>query len=272
MANIIVVPLKEETKAIEALRKIKELDAYGDITLYEYMMIRKIENNQYQVFDGKTEGQGWRTLTSAAVGGLLGVLVGPVGFVIGLYSGLAIGAVVDISRYEFEKDFIKKVSNKLSIGVVAIIAEVSEDSAVFIENALSPITSEILMSEAAIEFDDYLDEQIEELEDKIDEEREKLKKALTTEKRKVKIKIDALKARRKTKVANLEAKRKFTLKEVKGKTISRINKMESRIEGYERIVVNSFEKARKKRLKKRIKKQEKRLEQLHSALGEYFGD
>ena len=272
MANIIVVPFKEERKAIEALHKIKELDAYGDITLYEHMMIRKIENNQYQVLDDKTDGQGWRTLTGAAVGGLLGVLAGPVGFVIGLYSGLAIGAAVDVSRYEFEKDFIKKVNNKLSIGVIAIIAEVSEDSSVFIENALLPFTSEILMSEAAIEFDDYLDEQIEELEDKIDEEREKLKKALTTEKRKINMKIAELKARRKTKVANLEAKRKLTLKEVKGKTISRINKMESHLDAYEHVVTNSFEKARKKRLKKRIKKQEKRLKQLHSALGEYFGD
>jgi uncharacterized membrane protein len=272
MANIIVVPFKEESKAIEALHKIKELDAYGDITLYEHMMIRKLDNNKFQVLDDKTEGQGWRTLTGAAVGGLLGVLAGPVGFVIGLYSGLAIGAAVDISRYEFEKNFIKKVSNKLSIGVIAIIAEVSENSSFFIENAIGAFTSEIIMSEAGMEFDDYLDEQIEELEDKIEEERENLKKAVTKEKIKVIAKIAGLKAHRKTKVANLEAKRKFILKETKGKTISRINKMESSIEGYEQTITNSYENERKKRLKRRIQKQEKRLEQLHNSLGEYFGD
>ena len=47
MANIIIVSFKEETKAIEALHKIKELDNYGDITLYEYMMIRKKDDDQY---------------------------------------------------------------------------------------------------------------------------------------------------------------------------------------------------------------------------------
>ncbi len=41
MANIIVVSFTEEAKAIEALHKIKELDAYGDITLYEHILIRK---------------------------------------------------------------------------------------------------------------------------------------------------------------------------------------------------------------------------------------
>ena len=264
MANIIVVPFKKEKEAIEALHKIKELDSCGDITLYEYMMIRKIENNQFKIVNNQTGGKCSRILTGEAVGRLLGVLTGPVGFVTGLYSSLGMGAVVDNSRYELEKKFIKKVSNKLSTGVIAIIAEVSKDSSVFIKNALSNLALEILMRESVVIFDDYLDEQIQNLEGKLEEERKNIKTVVAAEKIKVKIRISNLKAQRKTKVANLEVKRKFNSREFKVKIIPQINRKESHVKGNEYAVANSFEKRREKKLKKKIIKQEKKLEQLHS--------
>ncbi|WP_117880408.1 DUF1269 domain-containing protein [Aureibaculum luteum] len=272
MANIIVVPFKEEKRAIDALHKIKELDAYGDITLYEHMMIRKKENNQFEVLNDQTDEEGWRTLTGAAVGGLLGAIAGPVGFVIGLYSGLAVGAIADVSRYDFEDDFVKKVSNQMTVGTIAIIAEVGEDSSVFINEALEPYSSEIIRSEAGIEFDDYIDGQIEDIEDKIEDEREKLKKATKEEKVKIKSKIAELKAKRKIKIAALETKRKQALKIIKDKTDNRIKQMENRLNDYEHSVSNSIMKVRKNRLKKRIKKQEEKLYQLHAALCEDIVD
>ncbi|MBJ2175661.1 DUF1269 domain-containing protein [Aureibaculum sp. A20] len=272
MANIIVVPFKEEKKAIEALHKIKELDAYGDITLYEHMMIRKKENNQFEVLNDQTDEEGWRTLTGAAVGGLLGAIAGPVGFVIGLYSGLAVGAIADVSRYDFEDDFVKKVSNQMTVGTIAIIAEVGEDSSVFINEALEPYTSEIMRSEAGIEFDDYVDEQIEDIEDKIEDQREKLKKATKEEKVKIKSKIAELKAKRKSKIAALETRRKQMLKAIKDKSDARLKQMENRLKEYEHSVTSSIVKARKNRLKKRIKKEEEKLYQLHDALGEDIVD
>lgn len=268
MANIIVIPFKEEAKAIEALHEIKELDVYGDITLYEHMMIRKKDNNDYEVLNDQTDGEGWRTFTGMALGGLTGALVGPLGFVIGLYTGTAVGAVWDISRYDFEEDFIKKVSNKMEVGTIAIIAEVAEDSSVFIDNALKPYGSNTIRSEAGIEFDDYVDEQIEDIEDKIEDEREKLKNATAKEKTKIKSKIADLKAKRKTKIAELEAKRKSTLKEIKDKTKARINKLEATLEGYGDSIADSITKARANRIQKRISKQKSKLSKLNRQLEE----
>src|SRR5690606_22150809 len=208
MANIIVVPFKEETKAIDALHKIKELDAYGDITLYEHMMIRKKANDQYEVLNKTTDGEGWRTFTGMALGGLVGAIAGPLGLIIGLYTGTAAGAIWDISRYDFEDDFVKKVSGKMNTGTIAIIAEVGEDSPVFIDDALKSYSSEIIRSEAGVEFDNYIDDQIEDLEDDIEDEREKLKNATAQEKVKIKAKITDLKEKRKAKISELEAKRK----------------------------------------------------------------
>jgi len=272
MANIIVVSFKEETKAIEALHKMKELDAYGDITLYEHIMIRKKANDHYEVLEDKTDGTGWRTFTGMALGGLLGALVGPIGLVVGLFSGTAIGAVFDIGRYDFEDDFIAKVNNKIKAGDITIVAEVGEDSSVFIDDYLKPFNVEIIRTEADIEFNNFIDEQVEDLEGKIKDEREKLKKATASEKAKVNTKIAELKAIRKAKVVALEAKRKATLKEIKDKTKGRINTLETRLHKYEDAVSNSFQKARKNRLKKRIKKEEEKLYQLHNALGEDIVD
>ena len=272
MANIIVIPFKEEAKAIDALHKIKELDVYGDITLYEHMMIRKTEKNQYEVLNNKTDGSGWRTLSGMAIGGIAGALAGPIGFAIGLYTGTVAGAIWDVNHFDFENDFIKKVNNKMNVGTIAIIAEVAEDSPVFIDEALKTISSEIIRSQAELEYDDYIDEQIEELEEEIEDERQHLKKATSDEKTKIKNKITSLKAKRKAKIVELEAKRKSTLKEIKDKTNSRIKKMESQLAGFEHTVANSFTKARKNRLKKRIKRQEEKLYQLHNALGEDIVD
>ena len=272
MANIIVVSFKEETKAIEALHKIKELDSYGDITLYEHMLIRKKENDQYEVLDDATDGVGWRTFTGMALGGFVGALAGPIGLVIGLYSGTAVGALLDISRYDFEDDFIHKVNNKMKAGTIALVAEVSEDSSVFIDTYLKPFDAEIIRTEAGVEFDNYMDEQVDELEEEIEDEREKLKKATADEKAKINAKIANLKAKRKARMDELEAKRKSTIKGIKDKTNARIKKLESRLEGYEDSISDSYRKARKNRLKKRIKKEEEKLYQLHNALGEDIVD
>lgn len=268
MVNIIVVPFKEESKAIKALHKIKELDAYGDITLYEHMMIRKKDNNQYDVLDNETDGEVWRTFTGMALGGLIGALAGPIGFIIGLYTGTAAGAIWDVSHFDFEKEFISKLSKKMNVGTIAIIAEVAEDSSVFIDDALKAYSSEIMRSDAGIEFDDYVDEQIEELEEDIENEREKLKKATSDKKTKIKTKIARLKAKRKAKITALETKRKSSLKQIKDKTKARINKLETQLKDFEHSISDSYAKARKNRLEKRIKKQEEKLYQLHSALGD----
>ncbi len=263
MSNIIVVSFKEETKAIEALHKIKELDTYGDITLYEHMMIRKNENGNYETLNDDTSTEGWRTLTGAAVGGLLGALAGPVGLVIGLYSGVAIGAVADIARYDFEDDFIKKVNNKMETGTIAIVAEVDEDSSIFIDNYLKPFNAEILRTDASLEYDTFIDDQIEELEEEIEDEREKLKKATTDEKVKIEAKITELKSKRRTKIGELESKRKSTVQEIKDKTEARIEKLKFRLNKFENSVSNTITDARAAQIKKRIKRQEKKLVKLH---------
>jgi len=50
MTKIVVVSFTEETKAIEALHKLNELHALGDISIYEKVMFRKRTNGEAEVY------------------------------------------------------------------------------------------------------------------------------------------------------------------------------------------------------------------------------
>ena len=224
MANVIVVSFKEETKAIEALNKIKELDSQGDITLYEFMMIRKSEHNSYDILDDDTDKKGWRTLTGMALGGLVGALAGPAGLIIGLITGATVGTFIEHRYYAFEEGFMKKVHNKANTDVITLIAEVNEDSSLCINSALKPFDAEIFRTEADLEFSDYLEDEIEDLEDLIEGQRKKLKNVTGKEKEKINNNIIDLKAKRKIKITAIKQRGKSTLQEIKNRTKIKISK------------------------------------------------
>ena len=100
MNNIIVVSFTDETKAVDALHKLVEWDSFGDISIYEKIIVRKKTYGEYEILK-EDSFEGWRTLTDMGYGSLLGLMGGPVGFVIGLYTGTAIGAIADSSHYDF---------------------------------------------------------------------------------------------------------------------------------------------------------------------------
>ena len=211
MANIIVVTFTKETNALEALHKIKKLDSYGDITLYEYVIICKKETNQFEILND-TNRTGWQTLTSNALTSIVEVFSGPIGLVIGLFTGTVADTIVDFERYDFEDAFIKKINNKITADNTTLIAEVGEDNTFFINNTLIPYKVDVLRTDADAAYLDFIEDEIERLEDKIEEQRKKLKNTTTKEKEKIRRKIEDLKAKRKTKIAKLESKKNLHYK------------------------------------------------------------
>ncbi|WP_422351032.1 hypothetical protein [Flagellimonas sp.] len=57
----------------------------------------------------------------------------------------------------------------MKIGEITIVVEVVEDSPVFIDKYLIPLAVEIDRSEADVEYDGFIEEQIEELEVEIED-------------------------------------------------------------------------------------------------------
>ena len=267
MTNVIVVSFQEETKAIEALHKLNELESLGDISVYEKIMIRKKPNGESEILE-EDSSEGWRILTGMGVGSLLGMLGGPIGFVFGLYTGTAVGAIADANHYDFAEDFIAKVENKMQAGTTSIIAELDEDSEVFIDTYLKPFGAVITRSDVDFEFDKYEHEQIDEIDEEIANERAAFKEARKEDRKKIQRKIADLKEKRKEKIAEFMAKAKASEKNIKDKTTAGIAKVKSGIKEFGANVSNDVKEERADRIKRRIVRHEEKLKDLNKQLKE----
>jgi uncharacterized membrane protein len=200
MTNVIVASFDKDTKAIEAMHKLSELDNYGDISIYGKTIVRAKEGGKYEILSEDTPN-GWRTLTGMGAGTLFGMLGGPVGLVVGLFTGTTIGIVSDVARESFDEGFINKVEKRMAPGTVSIIAEIDEDSDVFVNNALLPLGAEIKRSNVDFEFDDYMMDKFDAIDKELTEAKEKLKNSIGREKEKIANKIEDLKEKRNQLVA-----------------------------------------------------------------------
>lgn len=267
MKNVIVASFKEETKAIAALHKLNELDSFGDITIYDQIMVRKKADGKLEILK-EDDSEGWRTLTGMGVGSMLGLLGGPVGVAIGLYTGAAIGAIADASHYDFAEDFIAKVEKKIAVGTVTIIAEIEEDSEVFVDNYLKPFGAVISRSDVDLEFDKHAEEQIDEIEADIAEQRAALKKAVGKEKKKIETKIVDLKEKRRTRIAEFVAKNKQVQKNIKDKAASSVAKVKADIKATGKGISEEVKKEKIERINRRIGRHKDTLNELKKQLNE----
>jgi uncharacterized membrane protein len=233
MSNIIIASFKQEAQAIAASQKLTDLEFYGDITIYEMVMVKKKPDGEIEELKSDSS-LGLRTLSGIAIGILAGAIAGPVGMVVGMFTGTLAGAALDLDYYRFSGDFGSKIMNKMEPGSVAIIAEVDEDSSAFIDNALSPFEASLTRSDADYEYEKYEDEEIEAIDEEIATERAKIKTAITEEKTKIQNKISELKEKRRRRIAELEKKTKDVAAEGKFKFKEfKISRLKNRIEKHQ---------------------------------------
>jgi uncharacterized membrane protein len=267
MKNIIVVSFTDEAKAIDALHKLDELDSTGDISIYEKIMVRKKTYGEYEILK-EDSFEGWRTLTGMGFGSLLGLLGGPVGYVIGLYTGTAIGAIADLGHYDFADDFIAKTKNKLAPGTVSIIAEIDEDNDAFIDTSLKPFDAVITRSDIDFEFDNYANEQVDKIGDDIAEQRAALKRAIGNDKMKIQNKIAELKLKRKATISEFLVTAHAAKNNIKDKTTAALAKVKSNTKELAANFSNEVNEEKAAWIKRKIAKHEDRLKNLNKQLKE----
>lgn len=195
MTNVIVASFEKESQAIEAMHKLYELESYGDVSIYGKALVRKQNDGKFDILEADSSN-GWRTLTGSAVGSLIGALGGPVGFVVGLFTGTTLGMISDVGRQNFDESFVKKLESRIPPQTVSIIAEIDENSEIYIDNAFKPYGVNIERSDIDFEFDNYVLDEIEQIDKDMEQTRVDLKAAAGNEKEKINRKIAELKAKR----------------------------------------------------------------------------
>jgi len=126
MEKMLVVIFDDESKAYEGSRALNQLDSEGSVTIHAEAVVTK--NKDGTVTVKQTEGDfPIRTISGTAIGSLIGLLGGPAGLAVGALTGTMAGNLADLFVAGVDSDFLNDVSNVLTPGKYAIVADISEE-------------------------------------------------------------------------------------------------------------------------------------------------
>jgi uncharacterized membrane protein len=126
MDKMLVVVFKDESRAYDGSKALRELHAEGSITLYAAAVIAKDAQGKVTVKQGADQGP-LGTALGFATGGLIGMLGGPAGLALGAATGSLTGSLYDIAQAGISDDFLSEVSERLLPGKTAVVAEIDEE-------------------------------------------------------------------------------------------------------------------------------------------------
>ena len=236
MTNLIVASFNQEADAVEASRKLTELESLGDITVYEMIVVKKNPDGELVVLQADTT-DGLATLSGMAIGTLVGALAGPVGLVLGMLTGTVAGAAVEADDYGFADDFLAKMTAQLAPGTSAVIAEVEEDDPEFIDSTLMLMGGGLTRTDVDYEATRYADAEMEEFDEDIAAARSKMRDAVSVEKDKFRQKITRLKEKRKERITEIQDKLHGAAEEIKMSAKERkIARIRSKIEKHQQKI------------------------------------
>jgi uncharacterized membrane protein len=225
MTNLIVLSFTDEAKAIEASHKLAELESFGDISMFEKVIVKKGANGEFTYLQTQTS-DGLHMVSGMALGTLVGAIGGPVGMMVGMLSGTVLGAVVETDYVDFSEDVVRKVTDRLKVGDVAILAEISEDGPAFVDDVVTRLGGNIFRSNVDDVYSDYEDQQVKQFDEEIAEDRKQFKAAVKEDKASIKKRIEQLKEKRRQRIAALKDKAKDRKK---ARLAQAINKEQAKI-------------------------------------------
>jgi len=126
MDRMLVVIFENETKVIDGMKALHELDLHGSITVYRHAVVMRNPDGTTIVRQSDDRGP-FGLLVGAVLGGLIGLLGGPAGPAIGFALGSVGGAAVDLNKARVGEDFVVEVAESLLPNRAAIVAEIEED-------------------------------------------------------------------------------------------------------------------------------------------------
>lgn len=127
MENVTMITFDVESEAFQAFSELKNDSVNSAYTILQ-MAVLENQDGKIVAKDGFDSGSDstnmlWGTL----IGGLIGILAGPLGVLLGGSLGLLAGSIVDASNVEDDSSMIDYASDQLAKGKAAIVALVQEE-------------------------------------------------------------------------------------------------------------------------------------------------
>ena len=147
--NVLAVSFSEHANAYEALSRLKELDAQGEVSVRGAAVVvrgedGKIESKE-QIGDESWEG----TASGGLIGLLIGVLGGPLGVIVGGATGVMVGSLFDMDDADETDSALAEISKSVRVGAPALLGDVIEESPVAIDAVMANLGGTVLRRSAA---------------------------------------------------------------------------------------------------------------------------
>ena len=126
--NVILANYKVESEAYQALSELKRDTANANYTISQAMIVKR-ENGKLNVMDGFVNGMttGDDTWMGGLLGGLIGILGGPIGVLLGGSFGMLVGGAVDAGEMAGDTSLLEKAGDSIADGETAIILLAQEE-------------------------------------------------------------------------------------------------------------------------------------------------
>jgi uncharacterized membrane protein len=194
MEKMLVAVFDDESKAYEGSRALNQLDDEGSIAIHSEAVIVKNADGAAEVKQAAGDFP-IRTLSGTALGGLVGVLAGPIGLAVGALAGTAAGSIGDVYSAGVDAEFLDDVSAALSPGRTAVVADVSEEWVTPVDTTMEKIGGVVFRTAKQDVQDDQKAREVASLRAEMDQLKAEHAQARADRKAKLQARIDNLNAR-----------------------------------------------------------------------------
>jgi uncharacterized membrane protein len=147
--NVIAVSFSKDADAYEALSRLKELDAKGEVGVRGAAVVARDEDGKIVTKDQFGDDSAEGTATGGLLGLVVGVLGGPVGVLVGGATGVLVGSLFDQDDTDQTDSALAEISKSIRVGRTGLLADVSEETPVAIDAVAANLGGTVVRRSAA---------------------------------------------------------------------------------------------------------------------------
>jgi uncharacterized membrane protein len=223
MEKMLVVVFDNESKTYEGSRALNQLDSEGSITIHAEAVISKNNDGTITVKQGEGDFP-VRTVSGTAIGSLIGLLGGPAGVAVGALTGTMVGSLADLWVAGVGSDFLYEVSNVLTPGKYAIVADISEEWVTPVDTTMEALNGFVFRTAKKNFEEAQRAREVAELRAEIDDLKAENARVKAEQKAKLQAKIDGLNAKLQQKL--LQARQRS--EQIKNETEAKVQALQTK--------------------------------------------
>ncbi|MEQ9437442.1 MAG: DUF1269 domain-containing protein [Cyclobacteriaceae bacterium] len=208
MEKVIQFLVSSQEEAYQVVKTLKDLHKQEAISLAETFVLEKDQQGNVKLKDS-SGAIADNTLFGVFAGGLLGLLGGPVGFLVGSSTGALFGSLLDLSDTEAKQQYIQKVAAKIPNGKLLVVSHMYENWTMPIDSSLKGIAEEITRFDVDEEVERAIKTDIDVFNNVIDDTKFQLQSAIEDQKQRLRQRLEELSVKRTAKEEQLKARWKM---------------------------------------------------------------